>query len=169
MKYQISFLSPNGHVRKLADALSELLTPDTCITDLENGAQVLGDVQLVGFELDGRNLSAIPLKVIEYLEGLEGKVIFLFATTPFQPSEMIQTGVNRAVTPFLPGDCDYRGMYICAAQSGDEVIAAMEKRAQREPGNARVKHWLEDFRRSVGHPDEEDLRKARDFASHVLK
>ena len=109
MQYQVSYLSPNGHAETLANAFCRILPRDTYVSSLVENAPANADVQLVGFEMGGTKLDAIPFKVLEYLEGLDGKIIALFATVPFQPNEAVRNKLNNSVIPFLPDECDYRG------------------------------------------------------------
>ena len=52
MQYQISFLSPNGHARCLAETISKILPADTAVMDLEEECEVYAETQLIGFEMN---------------------------------------------------------------------------------------------------------------------
>ena len=77
MQYQISYYSPNGRAETLVNAFCQMLPHDTYISNLEEEDVPYADIQLVGFDMGGTNLDAIPFKVIEYLEKLDGKVTAL--------------------------------------------------------------------------------------------
>ena len=169
MQYQISYFSPNGYGETLANAFCQILPHDTYVSNLEEEDTPCAEVQLVGFDMGGTNLDAIPIKVIEYLEKLDGKVIFLFATVPFQPNDHVRERINNSVIPFLPDDCDYRGLYLCSAQPSETLLRDLKMLASQQPDNARAKHWLERCQNAVGHPDRADVVNGCKFAAHVLE
>lgn len=169
MQYQISYLSPNGHAETLAKAFSRILPGNTIAFDLEEDGTAYADVQLVGFELGGTRCDAIPFKVLEYLEALNGKIVFLFATVPFQPNDAVRNRVNNSVIPFLPDECDYRGLYLCPAQSPESLVRDLQNVIASQPENTRARYWLEQCEKAKGHPNAEDLRKGCQFMRHVLE
>lgn len=169
MQYQISYYSPNGHAEILVNAFCQMLPRDTHVSNLEEEMTPCADIQLVGFDIGGSNLDAIPFKVMEYLEQLEGKTILLFATVPFAPNDYVRSRVDHAVMPFLPDECDYLGLYLCSAQPPATLIAELKNVISHHPENGRAKHWLEQCEKAVGHPDRSDVQKACQFARHALR
>ena len=169
MQYQISYFSPNGHVETLVNAFYRLLPPDTRVSNLEEEDIPVADVQLVGFDIGGTSLDAIPFKVVEYLDKLDGKAIFLFVTVPFQPDEVVERRVHHNATGFLPKNCDFKGMYLCSAQPSETLLQDLKRTVSYHPENIRAKHWLERCECAVGHPDRNDIAKACRFMQHVLK
>ena len=169
MQYQISYYSPNGHAETLANAFSRILPGDTYISNLEEEDTPFADVQLVGYEYVGTNLNAIPLCVMEYLDKLEEKTIFLFATIPFLPNDTVERHVHNNVTAFVPYHCDFRGLYLCGAQPSDVLLQDLKGIVSRQPENTRAQHWLDRCERAVGHPDRTDIQNACQFLEHVLK
>ena len=169
MQYQISYYSPNGHAETLANAFCQMLPHDTYISNLEEEDVPYADIQLVGFDMGGTNLDAIPFKVIEYLEKLDGKAIVLFATVPFIPNEAVEGRIHNSVLPFLPDECDFRGLYLCGAEPSNTLLQDLRRLVSQQPENTRAKHWLEHCERAVGHPDRNDVLKACQFMRHVLE
>lgn len=169
MQYQISYFSPNGHGEKLVNAFCRMLPPDTYISNLEEADTPCADVQLVGFDMGGTNLGAIPFKVIEYLEKLDGKVIFVFTTVPFVPNEAVEGRIHNSIIPFLPDECDFRGLYLCGAEPSNVLLQDLRRLVSQQPENTRAKHWLERCEMAVGRPDNTDVHKACQFMKHVLE
>lgn len=169
MQYQITYFSPHGSAETLVNAFCQMLPCDTYVSNLEEESIPYADIQLVGFDLGGSNLDAIPLAVMEYLEKLEGKTILLFATVPFAANDYIKSRVDHAVMPFLPDECDCLGLYLCSAQPPAALLAELENIISHHPENGRAKHWLEQCEKAVGHPDRSDVQKACQFARHVLR
>ena len=169
MQYQISYYSPNGHAETLVNAFCQLLPIDTYVSNLEEEEQPIGNIQLVGFDFAGTNLNAIPLKVMEYLDMLEGKTVFLFATVPFQPNDTVERHIHNNVLAFLPRDCDFRGLFLCGAQPSDVLIRDLNAIISHNPENTRAKHWLERCERATGHPDRIDIQNACSVLKNVLE
>ena len=167
MEYQISYLSPLGHVKKLADAFAEELptTPERC--DLELESFCTAKIHLVGFELSLND--TIPVKVMDFLGSLSGMTVFVFATTPFVPNDAMWQQVFRRVIPFIPDRCDFCGFHICPAQPMLSMLEGLKSRLAEEPNNSNARQWLEQCERAVGRPNEEDIIKSCDFMRHVLR
>lgn len=168
MQYQISYFSPSGHTEKMTAALEKILPPNTVTVDLNKETETSGEIHIIGFEL-GSKLDAIPYKVLDFLEKLDEKVILLFCTCPVQPMESIKERTERAIIPFLPDDCDYRGLYMCRGQVPERFQAELDRIAKTQPDNDNVRVWINQCKKSEGHPNDEDARNLCQFAAEVLE
>lgn len=169
MTYQITYFSPSGYVRKLAEALLEILPSDTRMEALTQQTSAEAQVHLAGFDLKMMDLRSLPLNVSNFLKGLEGKTVFLFATVPFQLDDVLRRQINKCVTAALPMECDYRGLYLCPAQAPDMLVSGFRNVVCRNPANTRAKHWLVRCEGAQGHPNSGDIQEGCKFARHVLK
>lgn len=165
MKYQISYLSPAGNCKKLADAFEDILE-DAYVTDLKYDNDVQGDIHLVGFEINVSSLKMIPYEVMELLDQLEDKTVLLFATCPFKADQNTYNQVESTILPFLPDSCDYRGLFLCTGEASSQLISKLQAlSAQDKKANA----LLESCKASVGHPDEDDIMSACLFVTRELE
>ena len=165
MKYQISYLSPAGNCKKLADAFEDILE-DAYVTDLKYDNDVQGDIHLVGFEINESNFKAIPYEVMELMDQLEDKTVLLFATCPFKADQSARSQLERTILPFLPDSCDYRGLFLCAGEASSQLISKLQALStQDKKANA----LLESCKASVGHPDEDDIMSACLFVTRELE
>lgn len=169
MQYQISYFSPGGYAESLTKAFCRHLPGDTYVSSLEREDTPYADIQLVGFDFAGTSLNAIPLSVMEYLDKLEEKTIFLFATLPFQPNDVLERRVHNNLQAFLPRSCDFRGLYLCPAQPPEALLEELKAVISQHPENSRAQYWLDRCREAVGHPDKADLQGACQFMKHVLQ
>ena len=169
MTYQITYFSPEGHIQRIAEELHRMLPPDTPVEPLKNTSMPEGEVQLVGFELNFRDLQKLPLNIVRYLQGMSGKKVYLFATIPFYIDEVQRSRVHQNVSKALPLDCEYLGLYLCSAQPTEMLLEGFRHAAQRKPESTRVRHWLKRCELAMGHPNEQDLKNACGLARHVLK
>lgn len=162
MKYEVAYISASGNTAILAEDIANMLSDeDVRLTDLSCGeVSEDAEVYLFGF---GINRGAIPMKIIDALEAVEGKTILLFVTCGMEPTGDYRSSVERKIQPFLPDDCDYRGLFLCAGQFPDEVIQNIREAVKLQPENTQTRSILEHHKKTEGHPNDEDLEKLRDF------
>ena len=121
MKYEIAYISISGNTERLAHGIADRLPQrKTIVTDLTTEEIMKkANVYLIGF---GINKGAVPLKIMEVLEELHGKTILFFVTGGMEPLNEYRDAVERKIEPFLPDDCDYRGLFLCQGQFPDTVL-----------------------------------------------
>lgn len=168
MKYQISYLSPSGNCRKLAEAFEDILE-DAYVTNLKYDNDIQGEVHLVGFEMNKPSFKAIPYEVMEHLDQLEGKTVLLFVTCPFQADQNTKVLLERTILPFLPDSCDYRGLFLCIGQASQQLLSKLQDISAQQPEDQRTSVLLERCKASAGHPDEDDIMRACLFVSKELE
>ena len=167
MKYQVAYLNVYGNAQILANEIMDMLPPgstecvDLSCQELYDDA----DVYLIAFEM---TRSAIPLDIMDAMENLGGKTILCFATCG---TELLgdKEHIEQSLFPFLPDECDYRGLFVCPGHVPVNVLDAMQASLQEQAENTRAMAILEDYRRSAGHPDTEDIHNLRQFVhEHCL-
>ena len=159
MFYQIAYLNTHGNASVLADGIQSILN-DAELVDLSN-QEITEDtgVYLLVFEIT-RN--SIPLPIMDALENLEEKTILCCVTSGMARFES-KEGIEHSLLPFLPDECDYRGMFFCPGQIPASAMDAVQTALDENPENQRAKIMLEAFQHSMNHPDTEDLRDLRRF------
>ena len=98
MKYEIAYISQSGNTEKLAHGIADSLPHrDTFVTDL-SCEEITGkaDVYLIGF---GLKKEAIPLKIMDVLEELEGKTILFFVRHPSNRQRLMSKRWNVSWIP----------------------------------------------------------------------
>lgn len=168
MKYQVSYLSPTGSCVKLVEAFENILE-DVCVVDLTCDNEIDGEIHLVGFELNEINFKAIPYEIMAQLDQLEDKTILLFATCPFCADQTMKAKLERIILPFLPENCDYRGLFLCTGQASDSLLANVRALAARRPEDEQAGKLLKSCEDSAGHPNEADIMQACLFVTRELE
>ena len=161
MKYQIAYTNRYGNAGVLAKEIMKILpSKSTDVMDLSYcEISSDADVYLIGFEIV---LDTLPLNIINILEKLEGKTVLCFATCGVATTEN-QERIKRTILPFLPDECDYRGLFVCPGQIPANVMDTTQKVLDKDPENKLAKTMMEGFQRSMNHPDMEDLYNLRRF------
>ena len=168
MKYEISYLSKSGNTAKLAEAIASMLPPeDTRIADLASGEASGGaDISFVGFDVES---GTIPLKIMDALDYAEGKTVVLFATCFFAPTEDERALIERKVAPFLPNECDYRGLFLCAGALPENIFASIKKNISTHPNDTEASALLDRYESAIGHPDAQDIENLEEFVQTIFR
>jgi flavodoxin len=167
MKYEIAYLSNSGNTAKLAQELVGMLSrEEVSLTDLAcDQVSADADVYLFGF---GVNRGTVPVKIMDALECAEGKTILLFVTCGLEPTKDYQASIERRIMPFLPDECDYKGLFLCQGQFQEEAVKNLQKALQQQPENEQIRALLNYSSEADGHPDRNDLNALAAFVSAQL-
>lgn len=162
MKYEIAYVSLSGNTQKLAYGIADRLPKSqTIITNLDSDElSKNADVYLIGF---GVNKGTIPLKVMDALDELNGKIILFFVTCGMELTEMYRDAVEKKLLPFMPESCDYRGLFMCQGQFSDHITQAIRQKYREDTGNKYAQRILNDVECASGHPNRADYENAVRF------
>jgi flavodoxin len=168
LKCEIAYLSQSGNTAMLANAVASMVSDaQVHLTDLSRGeAQENADVYCIGY---GVNRGTVPMKVLDALDLAEGKAVALFVTCGLDPTEEYRAAVERKVLPFLPDDCDYRGLFLCTARFPEETVSELRQVVQQQPENQQARTLLAQCQKAAAHPDEDDLERLRAFLASALR
>lgn len=167
MKYEIAYISGSGNTEKLAHGIADSLPQtNTFVTDLScEEITKQADVYLIGF---GMKREAIPLKIMDILEELEDKTILFFVTASVKPTEVHIKEIERRLEPFMPSNCDYRGLYLCPGQVSDETLKKLRTILNQEPDNEWANAAMENCRQTLDRPNQNDIDEACEFVHKKL-
>ncbi len=167
MKYEVAYISGSGNTEKLAHGIADSLPHrDTFVTDLScEEITEKADVYLIGF---GLRKDAIPFRIMDTLEKLEGKTILLFVTASVNPTDEHIKEIERRLNPFMPCEYDYKGIYLCPGQVSDETLNKLSSLLEHEPENEKAMAAMENCKKTLGHPNQEDITDACNFIRNKL-
>lgn len=167
MKYEIAYLSNSGNTAALARVIASILpADDTHLTDLSlDDVSENADVYFIGF---GVNRGMVPMKIMDALECADGKTAILFATCGMEPTDAYKSSIERKILPFVPDDCDYKGFFLCAGQFSEIVVNNIKETLRQQPENAQARALWENYQKTCGHPNGEDLEDLQDFVWEAL-
>lgn len=167
MKYQVVYESRTGNTRAIAEAVMAGLPSESAkLVDIDTEVPSKdADVYCIGY---GVHSSICSLKMLDFMELLNGKTILLFATCGLEPSEAYRKLLERNIEPFLPEQCDYRGMFLCQGAISDDGIAALQKLIEKSGNPDQLQRLDELVCRAQTHPDFDDLDAAGKFVKTTL-
>lgn len=168
MKYEIAYLSRSGHTAALAEDISEMLSDEEVhLTDLaQSDMNEDAEVYLLGFSIDR---GAVPMRIMDALERTEGRVVLLFVTSGMEPTAPYRSSVERKILPFLPDECDYRGLFLCPAQFSDDTVQRVREILRHQPEHPQARALMESYQKTCGHPNALDMEKLREFIWEALE
>lgn len=168
MRYEIDYLSRSGNTKKLADAVKKLFPiRDTEFIDLIREKPTAdADTYIIVFSF---NKGTVPLKIMNMLDMLAGKIIMFLVTFGADNPSKYQSIIEQKISPFLPDNCDYRGIYLCKGAFPEDIIAAAEENLKDNPNSEYAHMVCECFRHAKEHPDINDQNNACEFVRSKLQ
>ncbi len=160
MKVLVAYLSETGNTEKLAKAVFEAVeSPKKEILSIPEVTEATGyDVVFIGFPVHAHS---VPGKVEAFAKKLpKGQKVAYFAT------HGCMRGGELAVTAFYHALCMAKdtvvlGTFGCRGKVKQEIIdGLMEKLEHRA--------WAQEAQGAAGHPDEADLKDARNWAERMM-
>ena len=159
MRYAIVFSSKTGNPKLLADTLHDSLPQDACsYFGAPDPAALDADTLYVGFWTDKGTADAA---ILEFLEQLHGKKVFLFGTAGFGGSEGYFNQILKTVQKSLDRSNTLIGSFMCQGKmplSVRQRYEAMKKQPIHMPN---LDMLIENFDKALSHPDADDLARLK--------
>ena len=168
MKTMVVYSSLTGNTKKVAQAMAEVLPECTLVPVEEAPSRVEGyDLVAVGYWVD----RGMPdSRTREWLSGVESARLIFFGTLGAWPDseharECMTRGETMALEPARGNTV--LGSWLCQGKIDPKVLEVMARVAggahpMTEERRARI-------REAAKHPDDEDCRRAQDFARLALE
>jgi flavodoxin I len=170
MRVLVTYASQTGNTEKVAGAICEEAAKDhgaemKKLEDVSTGDVADCDVLFLGAPIHAGGL-AEPAKT--FLEGIQpgsGQKIAGFVThsAPTYPDQELDKFSEPIQAACKKNDVQYKGCFACQGFLS-EALHEMIKTSQ----NLTDEQWAESLAQMTGHPDADDLEKARAFAREVL-
>ena len=135
MEYQIAYLDIYGNAGILAEEISGILHGAELVNLSKQEISDDANSYLLVFEI---TQNAIPLKIMDILENLEGKTILCFVACGMALFEE-KEDVEHNLLPFLPDECDYRGLFFCPGQIPSSVMDTIQEALDKTRKTSRRK------------------------------
>ncbi len=170
MKILITYLSQTGNTEKVAKAIYEEASPghevETKKLEEVSAENFSGyDLLFIGSPIHAGNLAAASKDFLIRLQVPSGKKMagFLTHAGPAYPEQIMSKFIEPFKTACEKNGLEYLGCFSCQGFL-NPAIHEMVKKGQ----NLTDEQWAERVKEMTGHPDAEDLNKARAFAKEVL-
>jgi flavodoxin len=170
MKILITYLSQTGNTEKVAKAISEVVSPahevETRKLEEVNPENISGyDLLFIGSPIHAGNLAAATKDFLGRLQMPSGKKMagFLTHAGTAYPDQIMSKFTEPLKAACEKNGLGYLGCFSCQGFL-NPAIHEMVKKGQ----NLTDEQWAERVKEMTGHPDAEDLNKARAFAKEIL-
>lgn len=159
MSYAIVYSSKTGNTRLLAQTLRDQLPQeDCCYFGIPDAAALAADTLYVGFWTDKGRADAA---VLELLQQLHGKQVFLFGTAGFGGSAAYFDKILGATRQALDESNTVIGSFMCQGRMPVSVRQRYEQ-MKAQPGHApNLDALIENFDKALSHPDAGDLEQLK--------
>ncbi|MFP4475488.1 MAG: flavodoxin family protein [Desulfatibacillaceae bacterium] len=160
MKVLVTYYSETGNTKKVAEAIHDGLEQvEKNIAPIDEVKDAgAWDLVYVGFPVKG---NSVPGKAAAFLKGLPaGRKVGIFATHgSLRGGPLARTAFEYAGS--LPQGSRVLGSFGCRGKVPQAVIDSALK-------NPEFKAWAEEASSASTHPDEADLKDAREWADNIL-
>ncbi len=166
MDYMVVYSSKTGNTKKIATEIFSALPGMS--KDMQNIEEYKGkdaDMFFVGFWVDR---GTCDMSVIEMLSGLRGKKVALFGTCGLGHDEGYYKMIEQKVEVWVPDDCEYLGAFLCQGKMPMQLRENYEIPMEDSRQEAWRRQMLRNFDEGLFHPNEEDLKDAREFVEKVI-
>ncbi len=167
LDYLVLYQSESGNTRKIAAKIfSHLPGNSKDLIDITTRQTIPeAEVYFIGFCV---HQGACSMAVSDFLSGLSGKRIALFATCGTGEYAGYYAQIEQSARAWIESDNQYLGAFICQGRMPVSIRNHLEeKRAEIEPG--KLDSMLQDFDRALAHPDDLDEEHAKVFVENILK
>ena len=168
MKALVVYSTLTGNTKKVAEAVVKGLPEGTVIADVKDSPDPSPyDLVVVGFWVDKGKADAATIR---YLETLKDKKTAVFFTLGAYPDSPHADSCAKETEELMAKNGNVTlGHYRCQGKVDPNLLEKMKK--MLPPGHPHVEETPERKARleeAAKHPNEEDLRKAEEFAKGLL-
>lgn len=161
MKYAVIYQSKSGNTKRLAETIYQAIdSKDKVLCDLNQKSYLpKAEIYFVGFGIHNQSCS---VEIMDLLETLEGKRYALFMSCGLKPTEKYKETLKKKLEVWFPEDGELLDMIVCQGRVEDE---------QKERMYSQMPSYVDEmkimFEEGDNHPDNNDLRTARNFAIKI--
>ena len=164
MKDAIVFSSQTGNTRMLADQLRTLV-PEPVYFGAPSPEALKADRIYVGF---WTNQGTCDSDTAEFLKTLTDQEVFLFGTAGFGGAPGYYEKILDRVKALLPQGVRVLGTYLCQGKMPMSVRDRYVKMQESGSPVPNLQGMIENFDRTLSHPDQQDLDGLRDAVNRVI-
>jgi hypothetical protein len=157
-KYQIDYTDDSTAITKIATQLAQKLNAN--LSNLSEYNNYDAKTHIIGFHT---NKGTIPIDVLDYIENLEGKEILFFVCDYFDTSDEHRDKLEKMLLPFLPDECDYKGMFICLEEMPKSTLDQISQLQASNIEDNRIQFLIDKYNAGQGKPDDVDIYKLFNF------
>jgi flavodoxin len=170
VKVLVTYFSQTGNTEKIAKAICETAEGENEVElkkleDVSTSDTAGYDFVFIGSPLHAANLAA-PVK--EFLNGMQAGpglklAVFITHFAPAYPDQAMDGFTEPITTACQEKGIEYKGCFDCQGAL-TESLHEVVKKSQ----NSTDEQWAEMVKKMTGHPNDEDVAKAIEFAREVL-
>lgn len=170
MKIAIVYKSITGNTKEIAEAIAETVTDIMSRTEViymgEPVSGIEAELYIIGSWTD-KGMCA--QEISEFLRTLRNKKIAYFGTAGFGGSKEYYESLSRRVQETIDASNEFMGSFYCQGRMPQSVRVRYEKLLAEHPEDKNRKVNIENFEKALTHPDDRDIREAKQWIQQILK
>ena len=165
MNILVVYSSKTGNTKRVAEAIAEELGVPSY--SVKEAPSIDGyDLILTGYWVDRGGPNA---EMKTYLSNLTAKRVALFATLGANPDTPHAKGSLDAGRTLLPAGTECVGAFICQGKVDPALVEMMKSMFPQGHPHAMTEERLAGIEAASEHPNEDDLARARDYFSKLVR
>lgn len=165
MKVAIIYKSLTGNTKQVAEAVRDALTDEEIVYVGAPAQETEADVYFVGSWTDKGMCDG---EIAEFLKTLDGKKIAFFGTAGFGGSEEYYQALYTRTCGVIPASNEMLGRFYCQGKMPMSVRDRYVAMLREHPEDKKLEASVENFDEALSHPDENDLKRAAEWAREMI-
>ena len=166
MKIAVIYKSLTGNTKIVAEAVKAALKETEVVYIGEPVENVEADVYFVGTWIDKGNCTK---EISEFLNGLEGKKVALFATAGFGGSTEYYDTLAKRMKEQVSDSNQIVGTFLCQGKMPMSVRERYVAMMQANPEDKNMEVNIRNFDEALSHPDTADIEAVKNWASEMMQ
>ncbi len=165
----VVYSSETGNTRLVAEQIYKGIPKsmgEKQIVDIRSwNGSLFAENYFIGF---WSNRGSCCLEIIDLLSSIHNSNIALFGTCGFGNADNYYDALESNARVWIPDDNEFLGSYFCKGKMPPEVKEKYEA-CRGKCDDHKIDQMLHIYDSALSHPDNNDLSKARSFASNCIK
>lgn len=166
MNISIIYSSKTGNTRRIAEAIKEELSTETIVYFGKPTEKIPdADIYFIGSWTDKGNASE---DILNFAEKLENKKIAYFGTAGYGGSVEYYNSLFERAKSHMASSNQILGYFYCQGKMPVQIRSRYVSLLTQNPEDANLKVNLENFDAALSHPDEKDVREAKEWTRKMV-
>ena len=167
MKISIIYSSNTGNTKKIAEIIKkELDSEDIIYFGKVNEKIPDTDIYIIGSWTDKGNATT---DIIEFIKKLRNKKIAFFGTAGYGKNTEYYNILFERIKAYIDPSNRILGYFYCQGKMPIQVKERYIQMITKNPEDANLKVSIKNFDEALSHPNDEDLKNARQWIKNIIK
>lgn len=168
MKAIVIYSSLTGNTKKIAEAIYEAIPFNKDIIKLgEKDINIEEyDIVAAGYWVDKGTCDD---KIKNILEKINNKEVMIFGTLGAADKGEYYDKIKERIEEILPENNKILGHFLCQGKINEKLTDRYKVMLKENPDDIHIKEQLKNHMEAKSHPDENDIKNAKEFTENALR